>query len=118
MKELTKAEEQIMRIIWNKGPLFIKEIIDELPEPKPAYNTVGTFLKILEDKEFVSRKKFGGAFQYQSSIKKSKYTNYVMKGFVSKYFEGSVEKMLSHFVKNKDLDLETFESLQKKINKE
>lgn len=116
MKELTKAEEQIMRVIWKAEPLFIKEIIEKLPKPKPAYNTVGTFLKILEEKGFVKREKYGNSFRYQSIVAKSKYTNYIMKGFVSKYFEGSVEKMLSHFVKNKDLDLETYEKIRNKID--
>jgi len=115
MKELTKAEEQIMRVIWKEGPLFIRDIIEQLPEPKPAYNTVGTFLKILEDKGFVTRKKFGGAFQYHPLVTKNKYTSHFMKGFVAKYFEGSMEKMFSHFIKNKELDLETFEELSKKL---
>ncbi|ELR70289.1 Transcriptional regulator, MecI family [Fulvivirga imtechensis AK7] len=118
MKELTKAEEQIMRVIWKEGPVFIKDIIDQLPEPKPAYNTVGTFLKILEDKGFVARKKYGGAFQYHPLVAKSKYTSFLMKGFVSKYFEGSVENMFSHFIKNKELDLKTFEELSKKYKDE
>jgi len=115
MTELTKAEEQIMRVIWKKEKAFIKDIIDSLPEPKPAYNTVGTFLKILEKKDFVERKKYGNTFEYTAKVAKSKYTNFIMKGFVSKYFEGSVEHMLSYFVKNKDLDLETFEEFTKKL---
>lgn len=115
MNELTKAEEQIMRVIWKEGPLFIKDLISHLPEPKPAYNTVGTFLKILEEKGFVTRKKYGNTFEYHASVKKNKYTSHLMKGFISKYFEGSMENMLSHFIKNKDLDLETIEELQKKL---
>ena len=115
MNELTKAEEQIMRVLWKEGKLFIREIIENLPNPKPAYNTVGTFLKILEKKEFVVRKKYGNTYQYSTSVSKSKYTGHVMKGFVAKYFEGSVENMLSYFVKNKDLDLETFEEFSEKL---
>lgn len=113
--ELTKAEEQIMRVIWKEEKLFIRDIIDNLPEPKPAYNTVGTFLKILENKGFVERKKYGNTYEYSAKIAKNSYTGFVMKDFVSKHFEGSVEHMLSYFVKNKDLDLETFEEFTRKL---
>ncbi len=118
MTELTKAEEQIMRVIWKREKAFIKDIIDGLPEPKPAYNTVGTFLKILEKKGFVTRKKYGNTYEYEAAVAKSKYTGHIMKGFISKYFEGSVEHMLSYFVKNKDLDLETFEEFTRKLKED
>ena len=87
MNELTKAEEQIMRVIWKRERAFIKDIIDGLPEPKPAYNTVGTFLKILEKKAFVRREKYGNTYEYSAAIPKHQYTSHVMKSFVSKYFE-------------------------------
>lgn len=116
--ELTKAEEQIMRVIWKKEKLFIRGIIEMLPDPKPAYNTVGTFLKILENKGFVERKKYGNTYEYAAKIPKNKYTGFMMKDFISKHFEGSVEGMLSYFVKNKDLDLETFEEFTKKLKKD
>ena len=118
MNELTKAEEQIMRVIWKKEKAFIKDIVDGLPEPRPAYNTVGTFLKILEKKGFVSRAKYGNTYEYQAVVPKSKYTGFMMKGFVSRYFEGSVEHMLSYFVKNKELDLKTFEEFTRKLKEE
>ncbi|MEO1053254.1 MAG: BlaI/MecI/CopY family transcriptional regulator [Bacteroidota bacterium] len=117
MNELTKAEEQIMRVIWKEGRMFIKDIIEKLPEPKPAYNTVGTFLKILENKGFVERKKYGNTYEYAAKVQKGAYTGFLMKGFVSKYFEGSVEHMLSYFIKNNEIDLKTFEELNEKLKK-
>jgi predicted transcriptional regulator len=116
--ELTKAEEQIMRVVWNQEPLFIKDLIENLPDPKPAYNTVGTFLKILEDKGFVSRKKYGNSFEYSSVISKSAYTAWLLKSYVRRFFEGSPEKMLSHFMDQNDLDLKTVEEMQKKLKDE
>ena len=116
--ELTKAEEQIMRVIWKQEKLFIRDIVEALPEPKPAYNTVGTFLKILENKGFVERTKLGNTYSYSAKIPKSQYTGFVFKDFVSKHFEGSVEHMLSYFVKNKDLDLKTFEEFTKKLKED
>ncbi|MGB3469049.1 MAG: BlaI/MecI/CopY family transcriptional regulator [Cyclobacteriaceae bacterium] len=118
MNELTKAEEQIMRVIWKREKAFIKDIIDSLPDPKPAYNTVGTFLKILEKKGFVSRKKYGNTYEYMAVVPKSKYTGFMMKGFVARYFEGSVSQMLSYFVKNNELDLETFEEFTRQLKED
>jgi len=118
MKELTKAEEQIMQVIWKEKKAFIKDIIDHLPEPKPAYNTVGTFLKILENKGFVQRKKYGNTYEYSPIIEKKQYTNFFMKGFVARYFDGSMERMLSYFMKQNDIDLKTFEEYNEKLKKE
>lgn len=118
MKELTKAEEQIMQVIWEENKAFIKDIIDHLPEPKPAYNTVGTFLKILENKGFVKRKKYGNTFEYSPLVEKKQYTNFFMKGFVARYFDGSMERMLSYFINQNDIDLNTFEEYNEKLNKD
>lgn len=115
MIELTKAEEQVMREVWKAGKIFIREIIEQLPDPKPAYNTIGTFLKILENKGFVLRKKYGNTYEYSSKISKSKYTSFILKGFITKYFDGSTEQMLSYFVRNKDLDIKTFEEFSNKM---
>lgn len=115
MNELTKAEEQIMRLVWKEGKIFIKDLIDKLPDPKPAYNTVGTFLSILEKKGFVKRRKYGSSYEYSPEIKRTQYISFLMQGFLTKYFDGSTENMLSHFIKNEDLDLESYEELVKKL---
>ena len=105
MKELTKAEEQIMQVVWSHKKMFIKDIVDLMPAPKPAYNTVGTFLKILESKGFVSREKVGNTFAYTAAVKKKTYTQNFMNGFLSNYFEGSAEKLFSFMVQEKKLML-------------
>ena len=68
MTELTKAEEQVMQILWNLQKGFVKDLIEVIPEPKPAYNTISTICRILEKKEFVTHKKYGGSFQYYPLI--------------------------------------------------
>ncbi len=113
MKELTKAEEQIMQVVWAHDQLFIKDIVDQMPSPKPAYNTVGTFLKILEAKGFVSRVKIGNTFAYSASVKKKDYTQSFLNGFLSNYFEGSAEKLLSFMVEEKKLNIKQVEDLIK-----
>jgi BlaI family transcriptional regulator, penicillinase repressor len=115
MKELTKAEEQIMQVIWDNEEILIKDVIDRLPEPKPAYNTVGTFLKILETKGFVKRRKIANTFMYSSGVEKSAYTNKFMSSVIGRYFEGSVEKLFSFMVDEKKLDLKQVEELMKKM---
>lgn len=117
MKDLTKAEEQIMQIVWALQQAFIKDIVDKMPEPKPAYNTVGTFLKILETKGFVSRKKLGNTFIYTPTIEQKAYTKNFMQGFLGKYFEGSAEKLFSFMVQEKDLNIDQVEDLMKKLKK-
>ena len=117
MKGLTKAEEQIMQVLWRLKEAFIKDIINEMPEPKPAYNTVGTFLKILERKHFVSRKKLGNTFVYTPNIQEKAYIKNFMTGFLGKFFEGSAEKLLSFMVQEKDLNIEQIEQLIKDLKK-
>lgn len=117
MKELTKAEEQIMQVIWNGQELFIKDIIKELPKPKPAYTTVATFLKILETKGFVERKQYGNTFAYSASVKKSSYLKSSFKNLLGKYFDGSPRKMLSFLVEQNEIDLATFEEIKKQLKK-
>ncbi len=118
MTDLTKAEEQIMQIVWKLKEAFIKDIVDEMPDPKPAYNTVGTFLKILETKGFVNRKKIGNTFMYAPSIEQKAYTKNFMHSFLGKYFEGSAEKLFSFMVQEKDLNIEQVENLMKKLKKD
>ena len=115
MKDLTKAEEQIMQVLWRLKEAFIKDIIDQMPEPKPAYNTVGTFLKILENKAFVKRRKLGNTYVYAPLVAKKDFTKNYMKGFLGKYFEGSAEKLFSFMVQEKDLNIEQIEDLIKKM---
>ncbi|MET6995807.1 BlaI/MecI/CopY family transcriptional regulator [Chitinophaga defluvii] len=115
MKTLTKAEEQIMQALWKTGPAFVKEIIDEMPEPKPHYNTISTLVKILIEKGFVDFKAYGKSHQYFPLITKEAYSHKTLNGIVKGYFEGSFSNMVSFFVKEKDLSVKELESLIEKI---
>jgi len=114
-KELTKAEEQVMHVLWNLKQAFVKEIITELPEPKPAYNTVSTIVRILQDKGFVSHETFGKSHRYFPVISKKSYTEFATKQLVSGYFEGSFEKMVSFFIKEKKLSIGELDDVLTKI---
>ncbi len=117
MQELTKAEEQIMLVIWQRGNCFVKEIIIELDDPKPAYNTVSTIVRILEKKEFVSYNAFGKTHQYFPTISKDDYMKLKTNNLVTNFFGGSVEAMMSFFVKEKDIDINEIDELLKNNNK-
>ncbi|MCB9334860.1 MAG: BlaI/MecI/CopY family transcriptional regulator [Flavobacteriales bacterium] len=115
MQELTKAEEQIMQVIWNLEKCFVKEIIPHLPEPQPAYNTVSTIVRILEKKEFVGYEAFGKTHQYFPIVSKEDYATYKTDSLLGNYFGNSVEKMMSFFVKEKKLDINELDELLKNL---
>lgn len=113
MKELTKAEEQIMQVLWKLEEAFVKDIIPELPDPKPAYNTVSTIVRILEKKGFVSHRAFGKTHQYFPLVTKDDYTKTHMGSFVKNYFSNSYEQMISFFAKEKSMSIHEMEEILK-----
>ena len=117
MKQLTKAEEDIMQILWQLQKANVKAIIEELPEPKPAYNTVSTIVRILENKGFVDYEKLGKGHIYFPLVEKQDYSNQSINKLVENYFQGSFNSMVSFFVKKNDLSLNELESVLKEINK-
>ena len=117
MKILTKAEEQIMQVIWRLEKAFLKEIIDGLPNPKPHSNTVATIIKILTEKEFVGVKVFGRMHQYYPLVSKDAYSKTTMKSLVKGYFEGSFSNAVSFMVKENNLSIEELELLLKQLKK-
>ncbi len=117
MKTLTKAEEQIMQTIWKLGKAFLREIIDELPNPKPHQNTVATIIKILVEKEFVGVTVFGRTHQYYPLVSKDVYSKGSIKTLVKGYFEGSFSNAVSFMVKENNLSIEELELLLKQLKK-
>jgi BlaI family transcriptional regulator, penicillinase repressor len=117
IKELTKAEEQIMQVLWDLDRAFVKEVLEQLPEPKPAYNTVSTIIRILETKGFVDHEAFGKSHRYFPLITKEAYKSFAAEKLLSGYFSNSVENMFSFFVKEKKLDLKEADEILKLIEK-
>lgn len=110
-KPLTKAEEEIMQVLWELEHAFVKDIIDKLGEPKPHYNTVSTIVKILEEKGFVDHESLGKSNRYFPIVAKDDYSKRSMKQFIGKYFDGSFANMLSFFAKEKDISVQELESI-------
>lgn len=115
----TRAEEEIMQILWKIERGVVKDIIEYLPEPKPAYNTVSTIIRILESKGYVSHKAYGKTHEYFTLVSKDQYTKGFMKGFMKGYFNNSFHKMVSFFSANEEVDLkeleETLELMKQQI---
>lgn len=113
IKELTKAELQIMQVMWKLGSGFVNDIIEELPEPKPAYNTVSTIIRILEKKGVVSHNSFGNTFQYYPLIKREEYIERYMGGVLNSFFSDSLSNLVSFFSKKENLSLEETDKILK-----
>jgi predicted transcriptional regulator len=118
MKELTRAEEQIMQILWKLGRAFVKDILDDFPAPKPAYNTVSTFIRILEKKGVVSHKAYGNSHEYFALITKDEYKKKYFKSFLTRYFGDSFPDMVSFFAGDRDLSLQELEEIRQRLGEE
>ena len=115
MKELTKAEDQIMQILWKLEKGFVKDIIDHFPQPKPAYNTVSTIVRILEKKGFIGYKAYGKTHEYFALIPKEKYTRFYLNNMMKGYFNGSVQNLVSFFAKDNKRDVQDIDLLMKQL---
>ncbi len=118
MKRLTKAEEQIMHVLWELDRGYVRDILDKLPLPKPAYNTVSTIIRILEKKGFVGYVAFGKAHEYYPLVTKMVYRKNYFKGFIQNYFGNSYQALTSFFTNEQDLSLEELEDLRQLLDKE
>jgi BlaI family transcriptional regulator, penicillinase repressor len=116
-KPLTKAEEQIMQVIWKLDKAFLREIIEALPNPKPHSNTVATIIKILVEKNFMGVTVFGRMHQYYPLVSKDAYSKSTMKSLVKGYFEGSFSNAVSFMVKENNLSVDELELLLKQLKK-
>ena len=116
MRELTKAEEQVMQVIWNVGQGFANEIMTAFPEPKPAYNTVLTIIKILEKKGFVTHETFCRANRYRPTISKEEYSQRYLGSVVERYFNNSYLDLVSAFARKENFSIEELEEMKKLID--
>lgn len=117
MKGLTKAEEDVMKILWKIGEGGVNAILETIEGKKPAYNTISTIIRILEEKEFVGYTKKGRFHIYHPLVRKEDYSNQRINGLVEGFFQGSFESMVSFFIKKNDISLEDMEKALNELNK-
>ncbi|NVO21200.1 MAG: BlaI/MecI/CopY family transcriptional regulator [Bacteroidetes bacterium] len=116
--ELTRAEEEIMQILWKKGKGFVNDLLEQFAEPKPAYNTVSTIVRILEKKGFIGHNAFGKTHEYYPLISKEEYTRQFMGNVVQGYFDNSLRKMVSFFTGDDKVSMKEMEEIRKIIDKQ
>ncbi|SHN15370.1 Predicted transcriptional regulator [Cyclobacterium lianum] len=115
MRELTRAEEQIMQILWDIEKGFVKDVLEKMKTPKPAYNTVSTIIRILERKGFVKHNAYGKSHEYYPIVSKDEYRSFTIKNLLSGYFSGSFAKLASFFAKDEKLDIKEVEKIMNEV---
>lgn len=118
IKELTRAEEEVMQILWRLRRGFIKDILEKFGDPRPAYSTVSTIIRILQDKGFVNYKVYGRTHQYFPVISKDDYRKSQMSSFVRNYFSNSYQKMVSFFAREDSITVKEIEEIMEMMKKE
>ena len=116
--ELTRAEEQVMQILWEMNEGIVKDMRDRFPDPKPARNTVSTVVRVLEKKGFIGHKAYGNIHVYSPLISKKEYSKRQLFGLMENYFNNSFPAMASFFAREKDLSIKELEGLMKETKKE
>ncbi|GAB3299938.1 BlaI/MecI/CopY family transcriptional regulator [Hymenobacter tenuis] len=109
--ELTRAEEQVMQVLWQRGPSFVKDVVPELPAPTPAYTTVSTIIRILEQKGFVDHEAFGRTHRYFALVGQDEYRSFSLRKLLGGYFGGSFSRLVSFFAKEENLDTTQLDEL-------
>ena len=117
IQDLTKVEEQIMQVLWRLKKAFVKEIVSEFPDPKPAYTSASTIIRILESKGFIGHHAFGRTHQYYPLISKEQYKRYETGKLLDNYYGNSAKRMLSFFVKEEKIDMNDLEEILEMIHK-
>jgi predicted transcriptional regulator len=118
IRELTKAEEEVMQILWRLKKGFIKEILERFDEPRPAYSTVSTIIRILQDKGFVNYRAYGRTYQYFPVISKDDYRKVRLSSFVKDYFSNSYQKMVSFFAREDSITVKEMEEIMAMMKNE
>ena len=114
-QELTRAELEVMQILWDKGRCLVHDVLAEMPEPKPAYNTVSTVIRVLEKKGFVDHKAYGKTYEYFALIDRDTYTQGFMSSVLNNFFGGSVSRMISFFTRNEKISLAEADEILKML---
>ncbi|MGA0556235.1 BlaI/MecI/CopY family transcriptional regulator [Larkinella sp. VNQ87] len=117
VRELTNAEEEIMKVLWKLEKGFVKDVLAELPEPRPAYNTVSTIIRILEKKGLVGYRAYGKTHEYYPLISEEDYKRFEMEQLMSGYFDNSLKKLVSFFVKDRNLSLKEADEIIELLNR-
>ena len=115
MKRLTAKEEEVMGFFWEKGPLFVKQLLEFYPEPRPHFNTLSTIVRGLEEKGYLAHTAFGNTYQYRAAVSKDEFKRGTLKSVISKYFNNSYLGVVSSLVKEEEISIEELKELIKQV---
>lgn len=118
MEKLTKAEEEILMMIWDKGACTVSDLIKSMPDPKPAHSTISSFVRILEKKGYVDHKAYGRTHEYFPIVEKENYSRNRLTGLITDFFGGSVDELVSFIVKDDKMSIKDMQALLDKIKKD
>ena len=117
MKKLTRKEEEIMNLFWEKGAMFVRELLENYDEPKPHFNTLSTMVRTLESNGFLSHKAYGNSYQYYPIVSREDYAGSSFKGLISNYFNNSYLSAVSTLVKEEKITVDELKELIEQIEK-
>lgn len=118
MKKLTEREEELMEIFWDNGPLFVREIIELMPEPKPHFNTVSTFVRLLEGKVYVRHEKLGNTYRYEAAVTREEHSHSTLRNVIDRYFGSSIKASVSALFSHEKLSDEEIQQLFEMVLKQ
>lgn len=118
MKGLTAKEEEIMGFFWEKGPLFVKEMLAFYDEPKPHFNTLSTIVRGLEEKGYLTHRAYGNTYQYYATVSREDFSKRTLKGVISKYFNNSYLNAVSSLVREEDISVDELKELIREVEKD
>lgn len=117
MKEFSQREEQIMNLLWDNGPMFVKDMIEKMEEPQPHFNTISTFVRSLENQGYVGHKSYGNSHQYYAILTREEYSNRSLKSLIKKCFNNSYLSVVTSLVKNEEVSVDELKQLIRKVEK-
>ncbi|NLC86930.1 MAG: BlaI/MecI/CopY family transcriptional regulator [Bacteroidales bacterium] len=117
INELTAKEEEVMQYFWENGPMFVKQLVEKYPDPKPHFNTLSTYVRSLEEKGYLSHNVFGTTYRYFAIIKEEDYSKSNLKSVVRKYFDNSYLNVVSSLIKDENISVEEVRRLLDEVEK-
>lgn len=117
INELTAKEEEVMQYFWENGPMFVKQLVEKYPDPKPHFNTLSTYVRSLEEKGYLSHNVFGTTYRYFAIIKEEDYSKGNLKSVVRKYFDSSYLNVVSSLIKDENISVEEVRRLLDEVEK-
>ncbi len=115
MDKLTRKEEEIMELFWENGPMYVRQLLELYPEPRPHFNTLSTFVRGLEEKGFVGHETFGNTFRYFATVSRSDFYKRTLTGVISKYFNNSYLGAVSSLVQEEKISLDELKQLIREV---